>query len=170
MVVKVISRSFGAFPIFRVFFFDNLVSRKWLVVEQHGTAYRHRGYFVSMRYFWLLRFHSPSEVIRYIPEIFSNLVSWKRLDVEQTDENLGLGVGIWSIVKCSRSVMHLRLSDFRQPCVLETAGCRVIGTKIWTSMYVFNAYRVLLTVKCSRSFWDHSVRFQLLPSLYLENG
>ncbi len=31
-------------------------------------------------------------------------------------------------------------------------------------------YRVLLSVKCSSSVWDHLVHFQFLTTLYLGNG
>ncbi len=40
------------------------------------------------------------------------------------------------------------------------------GSRGW----VFNVYGVLLTDKCLRSFWGHSVHFQFLTTLYLETG
>ncbi len=42
-------------------------------------------------------------------------------------------------------------ADFRQPCILKTAGRKVKLSKIWVSG-VSSVCTVLLTVKCSMSF------------------
>ena len=51
-------------------------------------------------------------------------------------------------------------SDFRKPFISKTACHRAKRSEIWTSVCVFGVYRVLLTVKCLRSFWGYSVHFR----------
>ena len=63
----VILRSFGAFPIFGIF--DNLESHKYLVSEQNGPKFGPLGVLSVYEVFWLLRFQSQSEAIRWISEI-----------------------------------------------------------------------------------------------------
>ena len=53
--------------------------------------------------------------------------------------------------------------------ISKTASCTPKQTQIWASR-LLSAYAVLLTVKCSRSFWGHSVHFWYLrcpTTLYL---
>ncbi len=101
-VFQISLKSFGAFSIFTTF--DSPVSRKRMVIERNEPKVETRGtYLVYMRYFWLLRFQSQSEVIRYLSEIsylkqlfgafpiIDNFVSRKRLVVERNGGKLGLG-------------------------------------------------------------------------------
>ena len=108
-MVKVILGSFGAFPIF-----NNLVSRKWLVVEQSRVEFEPRGeYSVYTGYFWQLSACGHSRVSRFI-------------------------------------------SDCRQPYALYIENVWN-GVKFGPQGWVFSVHKVLLTVKCLRSFWGHWV-------------
>ncbi len=70
----------------------------------------------------------------------------------------------WLLSIESHSEVIWCISDFfhfRQPCVLQAAGCRTIQTKIWASG----------ASTCSRSVWGHLVHFQCFQfsiTLYLK--
>ena len=136
-------------------------------------------YLVYMRYFWVLRIQSRSEVIRFL----SNLASWKRLIVERNGRNFGpqhaqgrylVYIWLWSVQHQSEVFRYIYdFSYFQQPCILKIAGRSVKRPKIWTSEvqcsrhYMYTGYFWLLSVH------GHSEvisRFQLSATLYLENG
>ncbi len=89
----------------------------------------------------------------------------------ETDQTLGLRSKyllyteyFWLLSIESHSEVIWCISDFfhfRQPCVLQAAGCRTIQTKIWASG----------ASTCSRSVWGHLVHFQCFQfsiTLYLK--
>ncbi len=61
------------------------------------------------------------------------------------------------------------ICGFWQHCVLKMARHRVKRIHFWASR-ASSVYRVLLPVKCSRSFCGHSVHFRFTTTIYLENG
>ena len=50
-------------------------------------------------------------------------------------------------------------SDFRQACISKMAGRRAKRIKVGPRGWVFSVHRVLLTLKCLRSFWGHWIHF-----------
>ena len=104
--------------------------------------------------------------------IFDDLVFRKRLVVERNGRNLDLRgkslvyieyfcllsvQGQFRVIQC--------ISNFCQPCISKTASRRAKWTKFGHQGQVLSVYRVLLTVKCSRSAWGHSVHFRFFADL-----
>ena len=97
---------------------------------------------VYVRYFWLLRFQSQSEVIRYICKIsiFCNLVSKNGWPYSQTDENMGLGGDhfiytgyFWLLSAQWHSQVIWCISDYGQLCISKMVGRRGKRYEIWDS-------------------------------------
>ncbi len=97
----------------------------------------------------------------------------------KTDTNLGLGSKylvsieyLWyvRVLGHSEVIWCIYIYDFRQPRISKRADYIAKRTKIWPSE-VLGVYMLLLTVKCSRSFWGHSMHMMLIStSLRLGNG
>ncbi len=127
-MIKVILRSFGAFPIF-----DNLVSRKWLAAERNGMKFGpQEGVFSVYRVLSIVKWFFP---------IFNNLVSRKRQVLER---NIHLNLFVMSSrhqspwASCLQ--MTLKTGQSVPTARAETENLHLTGKG--TSIPLFSAFNI----------------------------